>query len=104
MSADEVRIEPADDGRAADLYVRAQPGARRRGVAGTWNGHLKLAVPAPAVEGRANHELVRLAAELFELRPSEVALVRGHSARQKTLRLALPPEVVRERLARLLHP
>ncbi len=102
MSADEVRLEPADDGRATDLHVRAQPGARRRGVAGTWNGHLKLAVQAPALEDRANRDLVKLVAELFELRPSEVALVRGHSARQKTLRLELPPEVVRERLARLL--
>ena len=103
MSAPPVEVTAADGGAASLLLVRAQPGARRRGVAGTWNGHLKLAVTAPAEGGRANEELVQLAAALFQLRPSAVILVRGHSARQKTLRLLAAPEDVRARLAALLE-
>jgi hypothetical protein len=103
MSADAVALSPTGGGAATLLSVRAQPGARRRGVAGVWSDCLKLAVQAPAEGGRANEELVRLAAELFGLRPSAVELVRGHSARRKTLRIEAPPDVVRARLAALLE-
>lgn len=97
-----VPVRPAEDGRASLLDVRAQPGARRRGAAGAWNGQLKLAVTAPPEGGRANREIVKLAAELFGLAPSEVELVRGHSARRKTLRLERPPDEVRARLRAVL--
>ncbi len=99
--AGEVEVLAADGGRAALLRVRAQPGARRAGVAGVWNGHLKLAVQAPPDRGRANEALVALAAQLFGLRPSAVELVRGHSARAKLLRLELSADAVRRRLAEL---
>ena len=103
MSAEPVLVVATEGGAASLLAVRAQPGARRRGVAGTWNGCLKLAVTAPAEDGRANEELVRLAAELFLLRPSAVSLVQGHSGRQKTLRLEAAPADVRARLRSLLE-
>ena len=97
-----IRLTVADGGRAALLPVRVQPGARRRGPAGVWNGHLKLAVTVPPEKGRANAAVVALAAELFGLRASAVELVRGHSARQKTVRLARAPETVQRRLDELL--
>jgi uncharacterized protein (TIGR00251 family) len=85
------------------LSVRIQPGARRAGVAGNWNGILRLAVAAPPEDGRANEAAARLLAELFELRPSSVELLRGHSSRSKVFRLALAPERARARLAELLE-
>jgi uncharacterized protein YggU (UPF0235/DUF167 family) len=60
-------------------------------------------VLAPAEGGRANDELLRLVAELFGLRPSAVSLVRGHSARRKSLRSEAPPAAVRARLAALFE-
>lgn len=103
MSAGPVEVVAAEGGAVSLLPVRAQPGARRRGIAGTWNGRLRLAVTAPAEDGRANEELLLLVAELFRLRPSAVSLVRGHSARQKTLRLEAAPEEVRARLRTLFE-
>jgi uncharacterized protein YggU (UPF0235/DUF167 family) len=84
--------------------VRVQPGARRTGLAGTWDGLPKLAVAAPAQDGRANEAVRRLVAGLFGLAPSSVEVVRGHSARTKVLRLALDPSEARTRLERLLAP
>lgn len=101
---------PAPDGLSEEgpgsvrLRVRVQPGARRTGPAGSWNGLLKLAVAAPPEDGRANEALQALLAELFGLRPSAVELLRGHSARTKDFRLALPPAAARARLAALLSP
>ena len=97
-----VRVEALDGGRAASLAVRAQPGARRSGVLGAWNGALKLGVGAPPEDGRANDGLVRLVAELFDLRPSAVSLVAGERSRNKTFRLEASPDRVRRRLDELL--
>jgi uncharacterized protein (TIGR00251 family) len=83
------------------LRVRAQPGARRDGPAGLWNGRLKVALRAPPQDGRANAELCALLAAALGLRASEVELVAGARSRQKELFVPLPPEVVR---ARLLPP
>lgn len=102
MSGAEIEIRSAEGGRASLLPVRVQPGAKRSGAAGVWNGHVKLAVAAPAVDGRANEALLALVAELFGLRPSAVALVRGHSSRNKVVRLALAPDSARAALERLL--
>jgi len=90
------------NGRAVRLAVRVQPNARRRGVAGSWNGLLRLAVAVPPEDGRANAAVAELLAELFELRPSAVELVQGHSARTKVFRLALAATAARTRLAELL--
>ena len=45
------------------LPVRAQPGARRNGVQGEQAGALKVAVTAPAQDGRANAALVEVLRE-----------------------------------------
>lgn len=84
------------------LGVRAQPGARRDGLLGLWNGRLKLALRSPPEDGRANDELRALVAGLLGLRAAEVELVAGARSRQKELFVPLAPEVVRARLLPLL--
>lgn len=104
MSAEVELVEEAQ-GKACVLLVRAQPGARRRGLSGssgTWNGMLKLAVTAPPEDGRANDELTELVAELFGLKHHEVRLVAGEKSRAKRFRLELGIVEARARLARLL--
>lgn len=90
-------------GAAVLLRVRVQPNARRAAAAGSWNGLLKLAIPAPPTDGRANEAAALLLGELFGLRPSSIALVRGHSSRTKVFRLALPLSVARARLEQLVR-
>lgn len=65
------------------LAVRAQPGARKRGVMGQHNGMLKLAVQAPPDKGRANEALVELIAELFGCKRSQVELLGGQTSQEK---------------------
>jgi uncharacterized protein (TIGR00251 family) len=90
-------------GHACRLSVRAQPGARREGLAGTWNGRLKLAVSAPPADGRANERLAGLLSELLGLRKNQVALLAGEHARNKEFRVELPCPEVRARLAARLE-
>jgi hypothetical protein len=90
-----------DAGRAASLRVRAQPGARRSGFAGFWNGVPRIAVTAPPEDGRANDEIAREIARLFGLRASAVTQTGGAKSRAKTFRLECAAEVVLARLRAL---
>jgi len=76
------------------LNIQTTPNAPRSEVVGWVNGtgdpqtdRLKIKVKAPAVEGKANAELLRFLAELFGVRPGAVALVRGDTARLKVVRI-----------------
>lgn len=89
-------------GASCTLSVRAQPGAKKSGVAGLWNGMLKLRVSAPPEDGRANEELVLLLAQLLGVKRAGVQLVSGATTRQKRFRIELPSNVARARIDALL--
>jgi len=74
------------------LSIRAMPNAPRSEVVGWMEGGagerlLKVRIKAPAVEGKANAELLRFLAGLCGVRPGAVSLVRGDSARTKRVRI-----------------
>lgn len=71
----------------ADLTVRLQPRARRDEVVGERGGVVVIRVSAPPVDGRANEALCRLIAKAAGVAPSTVAVVRGHTAREKVVRV-----------------
>jgi uncharacterized protein len=73
--------------RSTRLRVRVSPGARRGGVAGRAGEVWKLRVTAPAEGGRANEAVVRLLADAVDVPRRQIALVSGHSAREKVVEL-----------------
>jgi len=72
------------------LQIHAQPGARRTEIAGVHDGCLKIRLAAPAVDGKANEELIALLAASFGVPRRNVALLRGESGRRKAVRIASP--------------
>ena len=71
----------------ADLTVRLQPRARRDEVVGERDGVVVIRVSAPPVDGKANAALCRLIAKRAGVAPSRVEIVRGHTAREKVVRV-----------------
>ncbi|HEU4974975.1 MAG TPA: DUF167 domain-containing protein [Baekduia sp.] len=72
----------------ADLRIRLTPRADRDAVTGVRDdGVVLVRVSAPPVEGRANEALCRVLAERLGVPPSRVAVVRGHGAREKVVRV-----------------
>jgi uncharacterized protein (TIGR00251 family) len=67
--------------------VRVRPGASRTAVGGRWPGTsgdaLLVAVPAPAVDGKANEGVRAALAEAFGVRRNQVTIVRGERSRDK---------------------
>lgn len=76
-------IEIRDHAEGLVLPIRAQPGARKAGVLGEQAGALRVAVTAPADDGRANQALVALLREILALKRSQVELLGGHKSRNK---------------------
>jgi uncharacterized protein (TIGR00251 family) len=85
------------------LPVRAQPGARRAGVQGEQGGALKVAVNAPAQDGRANQALLEALREALGLKRSQVELLAGQTGRDKRFLVrGVPRAELERRLAALL--
>ncbi len=65
--------------------VRLTPRAVADRVDGVLDGVLKARVTAPAVEGAANHALVRLLAEELGVGRDDIRIVAGATSRQKLI-------------------
>lgn len=71
------------------LSVRVAPNAKRSGIEGLWQANmLKIALRAPAVDGKANEALISFLADLFGVKKRDVVIVRGETAREKTVAVA----------------
>jgi uncharacterized protein (TIGR00251 family) len=71
------------------LTIRVQPGAARSEVVGTHGDALRVRVSGPAVDGRANAELVRFLAEHLGLPTRAVEITRGHTSRTKVVHVTV---------------
>ena len=89
VSASSVWLRVGADG-SITLTIHAQPGAKHTEVAGVHGAALKIRLAAPAVEGRANDALIGFLAASFGVPRHNVMLVRGETARRKTLRIESP--------------
>jgi uncharacterized protein (TIGR00251 family) len=76
-----------EDGDAVIVQIHLQPGARRTGAAGEYNGRLKVAVAAAPLEGRANKALCEWIADRLDLPVRQVRILSGERGRDKVLRI-----------------
>lgn len=73
------------------LAVRAQPGAKKTAITGIHGegttAHLKIAVHAPPIEGRANQALIVFLAGTFDVPKNSIEIISGESSRSKVFLL-----------------
>ncbi len=84
----------------ARLEVKVSPRARRNEIVG-WHQDRMLIVKiaAPPVQGKANEELVHFLAEQLGISADDIAIVRGHTSKQKVLEIAgLTEEEIKQKL------
>ena len=89
------------------LAVKLVPGASRQGIAGRvpapgGGSALKIAVGAPAVDGKANAALIRLLAETLGVAKGTITVVAGATQRHKLLHIAGDSGSLEKQLAALL--
>ncbi|SEB62224.1 DUF167 domain-containing protein [Terriglobus roseus] len=67
--------------------VRVQPGASRECIVGEYGDALKIALTAPAVDGKANEALIRYVATLLSVPRMSVEIASGTLSRSKIVRV-----------------
>ena len=83
------------------INVRVQPKASGNQILGFREDVLRLRVTAAPEAGKANTAVVRLLAETLDVPRSHLEVVRGHSSRNKVIRVSsLNAQEVRQRLSR----
>jgi uncharacterized protein (TIGR00251 family) len=70
------------------VTVRVRPGSSRNEVV-EQDDVVVVRVTAPPVDGKANKAVCRLLAQHYGVPPSRVEIIRGHSGRDKVVRLDL---------------
>jgi uncharacterized protein len=73
---------------AVVVRVVARPGSTRRGLVRVDPRGLVVALHSPPDKGRANDELIELLARSLRLPRAAITLLRGDTARTKTIRIA----------------
>lgn len=96
-------IEIETHAEGAVLPVRAQPGSKRNGLRGEWNGMLKVCVTQIAEKGKANKALVAVLSKTLGLKKSQIELIAGPTSSEKRFLIRnVSPEELREKLIPLL--
>ena len=71
----------------SELEVQVVPRASQTRIVGLHAGRLKIQLAAPPVDGAANAALVDLLADTLAVARGQVAVVRGHTGKRKTVRV-----------------
>ncbi len=69
------------------LNVQIKPNAKENKIIGWHNGHLKIAIKATPVDGKANQTLVKFLAEYFDVPKSSINILRGKSSSVKKIEI-----------------
>jgi len=83
MMAEKTSLRIRDTPQGAVFEVHVHPRAKRTAITGILDGRVKLALASPPVDGRANGELQRFFARLFEVSRSAVQVIGGEHTRDK---------------------
>lgn len=77
-----VKVQPL----SVTLNVRVQPSAQKEAVKGLWNQNfIKIALNAPAVDGKANEALISWLSQFFEIKKSSIFIMTGITSRSKVV-------------------
>ena len=87
------------------LRLRVSPGAGRAAIVGRHGDAWKVRVTEPPEHGRANEAVVQLLAKTLALPRDAVAIVSGHSGRDKIVELTgVGPALIERRLTSASAP
>ncbi len=68
--------------------VYLQPGARKSEIAGLHDGHVKIKINAPPIDGKANAALIEFLSKFLDVPKSSVKILSGDKSRLKRVSIA----------------
>ncbi len=80
------------------LNIHVQPAARREAVCGLHGEAIKIALRAPAQDGKANMALIDFVARQLNLPKSDIRLVSGFTSRRKRMFIGGDPDILAQHI------
>lgn len=71
---------------AVDIVIHVQPKSSQAKIV-LENGTFRVWVNAPPVDGAANDAVIKQFSKSLKVAKSKISIIRGHSSREKTLRI-----------------
>ena len=71
--------------KQALITVYLQPDAKKSEVSGMHDGHIKIKVNSPPVDGKANEVLILFLSEFLDIPKSKIKIVSGKKSRIKKI-------------------
>lgn len=88
MEISPILLEKLANNKEIFLKVKVFPGAGQNLLKGeTADGWLKIAIAAPPEHGKANLELIRFLASVFNIKKYQIEIINGQTDSRKNLRL-----------------
>ncbi|THB74880.1 MAG: YggU family protein [Gammaproteobacteria bacterium] len=84
------------DGEDLILSIKTQPKSGKDQICEVQEGHLKIKITAPPIDGKANAHLIKFLAKSFGVIKSGVELERGDCSRLKRIRIIAPKKIPEE--------
>jgi len=69
------------------IEVKVDPRSSRNEIAGVAGNTVRIKLTAPPVDGAANEMLVEMFAKKFNIRKSDVVIMKGENSRHKLIKL-----------------
>ena len=67
------------------ITVYLQPGSKKTEVSGMHDGHIKIKVNSPPVDGKANEALILFLSEFLDIQKFKIKIVSGEKSRIKKI-------------------
>ncbi len=84
--ADSHRFQFHDSKLGGALHVRVQAGARKNEITEILDdGTIKIHLTAPAVEGKANHALIKFLSKVLKVKMSSIEILGGIRSKDKLI-------------------
>ncbi|HMK61535.1 MAG TPA: DUF167 domain-containing protein [Dissulfurispiraceae bacterium] len=69
------------------IEVKVDPRSSKNEIAGVVNNVVRIKLTAPPVDGEANAMLIKFLADMFDVKRSDVVIMKGESSRHKLIKL-----------------
>jgi len=69
------------------IFVSIKPNAKAKRVEKINEGHFKVWVRESPIDGKANTALIKMLAGYFDIAPSRVEIISGHSSKKKAVEI-----------------
>jgi uncharacterized protein len=81
------KVMPSPNQMNGVVTVYVQPGAKRSQVKGYYGEHIKIALAAAPIDGRANEELVSFLSSKLAIARSSITIISGERSRTKRVQI-----------------